>query len=459
MLTKMQRNWFVITLLGATFAMSISQSALTTAYPSIMQQFGLTAQTVQWLTTGFMLMMTIMMPVSPWLIANFKFKALFNTILVTFIIGTLMAVLAPTWPILIVGRLIEGIAVGALFPTFQSVLLTITPEAQRGQVMGKAGLIMGSALATGPVISGVVLQYLNWHALFGVFLVVLTAMLVLAQFFMKNVMPLKPYKLDWLSTISLVGFAGLIYAINALTAKEWGMAGLIGIISIGLIAVFVQRQLKLEHPLLDIRVFKSALFTKSVFLTGLSYIGLIVTTVLMPLYYQVILHLPVLASGLLMVPAAVGLSLLNPRSGKMLDRFGPKRTVMTGLMMMLVGFGLLALPLAQHSLVKALVAAMIIEGGNAFAMMPAVTFGANAIPKDLITHGTAVTTTVRQMLGSLGVMAATTILMLASQHSDHVAMSMRGFTVTFLSFMVFEIIGLLVTLTLPSQNKTNETKA
>lgn len=142
----------------------------------------------------------------------------------------------------------------------------------------------------------------------------------------------------------------------------------------------------------------------------------------------------------------------------MLDHFGPKRTVMTGLSMMLVGFGILALPIAQHSLVKALVAAMIIEGGNAFAMMPAVTFGANAIPKDLITHGTAVTTTVRQMLGSLGVMAATTILMLASQHSDHVAMSMHGFTVTFLSFMVFEIIGLLVALTLPSQNKMNATK-
>ncbi|QBO36674.1 MFS transporter [Periweissella cryptocerci] len=450
-LTKTQRTWFMITLLGATFSMSISQSALATAYPSIMKQFELTAGTVQWLTTGFMLLMTIMMPISPWLLANFKFKPLFNMILLTFIIGTLMAVLAHSWNILLVGRLIEGIAVGALFPTFQSVLLAITPEAERGQVMGKAGLVMGSALATGPIVSGVVLQYLSWRALFGVFLVILILILILAQFFMRNVTSLKPYKLDWLSTVTIIGFAGLIYAINMLTAKAWSSALIVGGISIILTGIFIYRQLHMDAPLLDIKVFKSSVFTKSVFLTGISYIGLIVTTVLMPLYYQVILHLPILASGLLMVPAAVGLSLLNPRSGKMLDYLGAKKTVMTGLGMMIVGFGLLALPFGQLSLWKSLIAAMIIEGGNAFAMMPAVTFGANTLTASQIPHGTAITTTVRQMLGSLGVMVAMAILTVVSQAERQVDMAVQGFHVAFISFMIIELIGVIVTITLPNK--------
>lgn len=127
--------------------MSISQSSLSTAYPAFMKAFGLGADIVAWLTTGFMLVMTLMIPVSPWLLHNVTFQRLFQAIELIFAIGTGLCIWAPSFTVLMIGRLLEAIAVGIIFPSFQTVLLTITPHSERGRVMGTAGLVMGSALA------------------------------------------------------------------------------------------------------------------------------------------------------------------------------------------------------------------------------------------------------------------------------------------------------------------------
>ena len=121
--------------------MSISQSALSTAYPALMHFFTVDAATIQWLTTGFMLMMYVMMPVSPWLLNNISFKHLYLSVLALFGVGTLMIIFAPTFWLALLGRLLEATAVGILFPSFQTVLMTITPKDKRGQTMGAAGLV------------------------------------------------------------------------------------------------------------------------------------------------------------------------------------------------------------------------------------------------------------------------------------------------------------------------------
>lgn len=157
-LTGRRRFWFIFTLLLGTWTMSISQSSLSTVYPTFMRDFGISASTVQWLTTGFMLTMVVMMPISPWLLNNIGFKKLFLAVLVLFDIGSIIIYFAPSFGVMMVGRLIKEAAVGVLFPSYQSILLTITPEEKRGSTMGVAGLVMGSALASGPIISGVVLK-------------------------------------------------------------------------------------------------------------------------------------------------------------------------------------------------------------------------------------------------------------------------------------------------------------
>ncbi|ERL64880.1 LmrB [Schleiferilactobacillus shenzhenensis LY-73] len=150
-----QRLAFITTLLLGTFGMSISQSSLSTAYPTLMREFAIPASMVQWLTTGFMLVMCLLIPTSPWLLHNVPFKKLFVGVVLIFSAGTVLCIVAPTFWLLVLGRMLEAVAVGIIFPSYQSVLLIITPTARRGSVMGLAGLIMGSALAVGPIVSGV----------------------------------------------------------------------------------------------------------------------------------------------------------------------------------------------------------------------------------------------------------------------------------------------------------------
>ncbi|HBP97656.1 multidrug efflux MFS transporter [Leuconostoc lactis] len=401
---------FAIILLAIAFTMSISQSTMTTAYPVLMRNFQVDAGTVQWLTTGFMVAMTLVMPVSPWLLNNVTLRTLLNGIVAVFLTGTAVAMLATRFEGIIIGRLLEGLAVGALFPTFQSVILENTATAQRGVTMGVVGLVMGSALAVGPIISGVVLQWVSWRALFVLFFVILLGLIAFGQPLIQNTHVMQPSRFDWLSALSLIGFGGVLYAISSI--ETLGMNWLWWVILLGsfcLLALFVIRQRQLAQPFLDLSVLRYRGYIPGLLLTGISYSGLIIATVIMPLFYQRIFHITPMWSGLLMVPAAVFLSQLNPRTGRLLNQIGLKKLVYIGMTMMMVGYAGLAL-FGTQSWVVGLLAALLLEGGNAFVMMPAVTAANNVLPEALVSHGTALITTMRQVIGAASVVVATLLI-------------------------------------------------
>ncbi len=438
-----QRRWFVFTLLMGTFTMSISQSALSTAYPTLMRYFQIPASTVQWLTTGFMLIMCVMMPVSPWLLSNIGFKSLFLAVLAIFDLGTLLIIVAPTFWLVLLGRAMEAVGVGILFPSYQTVLLSITPRTERGSVMGVAGLVMGSALAVGPIISGLVLRVTTWQGLFVTFLLIITAVLLVGFGTIKNVLPSSQSALDWLSVVSLVGFIGILYVVNLIgqPAVNWGAAAVFLAVSLVAVVGFAVRQFRLTTPLLDLRVFAVRQFNVGAWLTSFSYIALIVVTIIWPLYYQEALGVSPFISGMALVPGAVALSLLNPVTGRLADRLGFKTVLLIGMLMILLGWGMVALIPGRLPLWAMMGVAMLIEGGNAFVMMPAVTLGADALPDHLVAHGTAVITTMRQLLGSTGVAVATLVL------------AAGGFRLVFWSFFVLELVGLGLALTLKERRQ------
>lgn len=401
---------FAIILLAIAFTMSISQSTMTTAYPVLMRNFQVDAGTVQWLTTGFMVAMTLVMPVSPWLLNNVTLRTLLNGIVAVFLTGTAVAMLATRFEGIIIGRLLEGLAVGALFPTFQSVILENTATAQRGVTMGVVGLVMGSALAVGPIISGVVLQWVSWRALFVLFFVILLGLIAFGQPLIQNTHVMQPSRFDWLSALSLIGFGGVLYAISSI--ETLGMNWLWWAILLGsfcLLTLFVIRQRQLAQPFLDLSVLRYRGYIPGLLLAGISYSGLIIATVIMPLFYQRVFNITPMWSGLLMVPAAVFLSQLNPRTGRLLNQIGLKKLVYIGMAMMMVGYAGLAL-FGTQSWVVGLLAALLLEGGNAFVMMPAVTAANNVLPESLVSHGTALITTMRQVIGAASVVVATLLI-------------------------------------------------
>lgn len=454
------RLLFVMILLLGSFTMSISQSSISTAYPTLMQSFQIDASTVQWLTTGFMLIMCVMMPVSPWLLNNVKFKQLFIMILVIFDLGTLIVVMAPNFTIMMIGRALEAVAVGILFPSYQSVLLYITPKEKRGTTMGFVGLVMGSALASGPILSAIVLHFAAWRGLFVVFMVIITVLLVVSLFAIKNVMPQTERHLDIVSVILSCGLIGILYAVNLLGKGHVniGFTSLVLVISLLMIIGFVIRQFKLSEPLLQLRVLKNFNYNLSVGLTGASYVALIVVTIIFPLYYQDVLGVSKTVSGLALAPGAIFLSLLNPLTGKLADKIGFKSTMLVGMVMILAGWLTLTVSGSHLGLLAMMVVAAIIEGGNAFVMMPAVTMGANSLPKDLISDGTAVLTTFRQILGSTGVLVATLILSNVmnsnlKQGMSHIVAQIGGYHAVFLTFFIIELVGLGMALMLKNTRK------
>ncbi|MFC6202293.1 MFS transporter [Lactiplantibacillus nangangensis] len=459
-LTGRRRFWFIFTLLTGTWTMSISQSSLSTVYPTFMRDFGISASTVQWLTTGFMLTMVVMMPISPWLLNNIGFKKLFLTVLVLFDIGSIIIYFAPSFTIMMVGRLIKAAAVGVLFPSYQSILLTITPESQRGSTMGLAGLVMGSALASGPIISGVVLKFTDWHGLFLVFITVATILIFLSFVTIQDVMVSKPSKLDLISILMLLGFAGILYVVNEIGKPDvnWTLGWGLLIVSIIAVAYFTYRQFHLKTPLLELRVLKTFNYDLAIFLTAISYIALIVVTIIFPLYYQGVLKVSPFISGLSLVPGAVFLSILNPLTGRLAEKFGYKQIMLFGMAMIVVGWLILALITTKLNLLTMILIAALIEGGNAFVMMPAVTLGANSLPDRLISHGTAVITTVRQILGSAGVAVATLLLsnVTAAQLKAGVptmTANLQGYHVVFWTMLGVEIVGFVLALLLRDERQ------
>lgn len=454
-LTGRRRFWFIFTLLTGTWTMSISQSSLSTVYPTFMRDFSISASTVQWLTTGFMLTMVVMMPISPWLLNNIGFKKLFLAVLVLFDAGSIIIYFAPNFAIMMIGRLIKAAAVGVLFPSYQSILLTITPEEKRGSTMGIAGLVMGTALASGPIISGVVLKFTDWHGLFAVFITVATVLILLSFATIKDVLISKPSKLDLLSIVTLLGFAGILYVVNQIGKANVNWPLNIGLLVVSIVAVayFTYRQFHIQTPLLELRVLKTFNYDLAIFLTAISYVALIVVTIIFPLYYQGVLKVSPFVSGMALVPGAVFLAILNPLTGRLAEKIGYKQIMLLGMTMIVLGWLILALVSAQLNLWTMILLAALIEGGNAFVMMPAVTLGANSLPNELISHGTAVITTVRQILGSAGVAVATLVLsnVTASQlraGMPRLAASLTGYHTVFWMMFGIEVVGLILALLL-----------
>ncbi|MCD7133176.1 MFS transporter [Limosilactobacillus balticus] len=469
---RYSRFWFILTLLVGTFTMSISQSSLSTAYPTLMNAFGISASTVQWLTTGFMLVMCVSMPISPWMLNNMSFKTMFIGALGLFDIGSLMIVLTPSaWGIngfwfMMIGRAMEAFAVGVLFPSYQTVLLEITPKEERGSTMGIAGLVMGSALACGPIVSGIVLKFFSWKSLFVLFMLVISIIILMAASgLIQDVMERHETNLDWLSVILLVGLIGIMYVVDQAgkTNPAWGINTVIFIVSLIAVIWFCIRQLHLKHPLLELRVLKTFNYDLAILLTSISYIALIVTTIIFPLYYQGVLKVSPFVSGMALVPGAVFLSILNPLSGKLADKIGFKPTMLVGMFMIIIGWVAGLIVLNHLSLLGMILCAMVIEGGNAFVMMPAVTLGANALPDELVPHGTAVITTVRQVLGSAGVTISTLILTVATTNalqrgSSAQVASLHGYHLVFIGMIITELIGLVLAFMLKNTNKEKSTK-
>ncbi len=383
--------------------MSLSLSGLAPVNAELMKEWQVSASTIQWLTTIFMLTMAIAMPLTPWLFNNVPFKRLFISLLLLFIIGTGLLVAADCFVVALIGRVFQALALGVLFPTYQTALLLITLLPKRGMIMGLAGLIMSFSIAAGSFLTAIAMNYLSWQALFLLYFSLSVLFLILGMFVMTNIAKVKHEGLDKLSVICSLGFAGILYIVNCLKSShfnegEW----LILIASLILTALFFWRQFHIDTPLLNFESLKYIDFDICLLLSGIAYSSLIMVTTVFPMYYQDVLRVSSMQSGIALFWPALILALLNPAVGYLTDRCGFKEIMLIGMVLVAGSYVLLAIKSKQLGLGGLIVLTIMTEAGTGFVMMPATTYAINVLPKNMMSHGTAIVTTVRQLMGSLG---------------------------------------------------------
>lgn len=216
------RKTIVILLLTGAFISILNQTTMITAIPPIMNEMHVSANTAQWLTTVFMLVNGVMIPVTAFLIERFTTRQLFISAMSIFAFGTLIAGIAPNFSVLLLGRIIQSGGAGIMMPLMQTVLLLIYPVHKRGAAMGLVGLVIQFAPAIGPTISGWMINAYSWRVMFFVILPIALLLIGIATRTMQNVTDLTRPRVDILSIIlSSFGFGGLLYGFTSAGNFGW----------------------------------------------------------------------------------------------------------------------------------------------------------------------------------------------------------------------------------------------
>ena len=322
-----------ILLIGAFVAL-LSNTLLNIALPSIMKEFDITASTVQWLTNGYMLVNGIMIPSTAFLIQRYSVRKLFLTAMTLFTIGTITAGFSPVFALLLIGRMIQASGAAIMMPLLMNVLLTSFPIEKRGGAMGIMGLVMIFAPAIGPTLSGWIIEHYSWPMLFHIISPIALLVLIFAFFKLNDKKEKVVIKLDVLSIIlSSIGFGGVLYGCSTAGNKGWDDPQVYITLIVGVIAliVFILRQLKLEQPMLDFRIYKYPMFALGSAISITLNMALFSAMLLMPIYLQNLRGISPLDSGLLMLPGAIIMGIMSPITGKLFDKFGAKILALVGL--------------------------------------------------------------------------------------------------------------------------------
>lgn len=446
---------FVVLLSGA-FITILNQTLLATALPPIMEDLNIGESTVQWLQSIFMLVNGIMIPITAFLIGKFTTRRLFLTAMTIFAAGTLVAAIAPTFSVLLMGRVLQGAGAGIMMPLLQTILFLLFPIEQRGKAMGYFGLVIAFAPAIGPTLSGFLVDQYPWRSVFYVVLPFAVFTIIAAYFLLKNVTKTTDPTMDYLSIVlSTFGFGGLLYGFSIAGTGGWAHANVLIALIVGAISLtwFILRQLKLDEPILEFRVFKYGVFTMSTALGMIVFASMIGTTVILPLFMQTMLGFSAFHSGLMLLPGAIVMGIMNPVTGTLFDKYGAKWLLISGFVVVTSTTFVFANLTEETTFAFLATLNAVRMFGIAMVMMPSTTLGLNELPNHLISHGTAMNNTFRQMSGSIGTAVLVTVMVTAEINNGTVAGQIHGVNVSFMVAGFISIAGLILAILIKDPRK------
>ncbi|HEX7021897.1 MAG TPA: MDR family MFS transporter, partial [Trueperaceae bacterium] len=459
----------IFILLIATFAVILNETIMNVALPTLMMELGIGANTVQWLSTAFLLTMAVVIPMTGFILQRYSTRTVFMTAMGLFSLGTLIAGSAPGFPVLLAGRIVQATGTAMMLPLLMTTILALVPPARRGGVMGTVSIVISVAPAIGPTVSGLILQALPWRFMFLFVLPVALLVLAFGAWRLVNVGETRRSSIDILSVaLSALGFGGFVYGVSragegpgAWSHPEVVTAVVVGGISL---ALFVWRQLALQRknrPLLDLRAFRYPMFSLSVALIMIAMTALFGAAILLPIYLQNVRGFGSLPTGLLLLPGGVLMGVMAPLVGRLFDRHGPVVLTSTGAALIALTLWRFSTLTATTSVGLLLVLHLIFSLGLSLLFTPVMASGLNPLPRRLHSHGSALMSTLQQVAGAVGmallitVMTTRTAAHLQREAPPQVAQA-AGLQAAFAVAAAFALVALVLALFLRSTTPSEE---
>jgi EmrB/QacA subfamily drug resistance transporter len=399
-----KRMLIFVNIIISCIACSMLATALNTALPPIVKELNISVTTGQWLTSGYSLAMAIMMPMTAFLINRFKTKKLYCTAIGIFICGLLICALAPTFPIMMIGRVVQAAGNGMLTSMAQVITLTIFPPEKKGTAMGWYGLSVGAAPVIAPTLAGLVVDSVGWRMIFYAALVIMAVSLIYAIFVMDDVIDVRKSKFDFLSfVLSAFAFGGITLGIGNIGSYGISAQTLVPL-AVGIVGgiFFAYRQLHTEQPFLDIRILRNRDYTISVIGSMLLYFIMMGSSILLPLYVQNILGKSATISGLVALPGSLAMAIISPFAGKIFDKLGIKSLLICGSVCLIISNFLMGFISLDTGVWVMAVLNIIRSIAIGCLMMPLVTWGAGSLDSTKTSHATALLTSLRTISGAIG---------------------------------------------------------
>ena len=397
-----------ILLLGGT-VVSFNNSALNPAIPVFMSVFDVDIIIAGWVLNAYMLSMSVGLMLSGYLNKRFAFKPVYSSAVLGFMLGSVLGMLAPSMPIVIVARALQGFSGGLIIPLSIGMLYQIYPQHKHGRVMALWGIFIMMSLAFGPLIGAYLVEQFAWWTLFAATIPLSALVIVMVWLFLPQ---FRSPTIN--SSFDMVGFVSLLVWLLALmtwlsTLKTDFQVNLANVIDTGLLAilflmffviwwVYERRQ---NQPLLNVHLFTNEIYLHSTIISVTQTLGLMVGLLLLPILIQEVMGESALWTGVILMSATLMSSITTHFAGKRVDRHGARGIVILGILISSSSMLMLAWCVYQPTF-WVLMVVMSVQGvGVGLAYLPTITVGFSNLSKEVVTEGAALNNISRRIVSTV----------------------------------------------------------
>lgn len=409
------RTWKIAAVVGAAAFMAMLDSTVVNlALASIARDFGRPLSLIQWVATGYLVALAVSLPTAGWLGRRYGYGRVWSVSVACFVVTSGLCGLAQGSSTLIVARLLQGLAAGVMVPAGQAVIGSTTRSDQLGRVMGTLGLVIALGPAVGPGIGGFLLEIMSWRWLFWINIPIGIVALAASWGLVPRGTVNARLPLDRIGFV-LIGF-GLPLFLYGATRFGSGSVSLSAAITVAIGAIltigFVLTELRIQYPLIDLRLLHRRLFSAATVTSGLSGANMYGGLLLLPLYLQLETHQTVGETGLMLLVMGLGSAAILPIAGTLTDRYGASRIAMAGagiLIVTTIPFVILPGQLSTSALIVLLLSRGV---GIALAQMPAMTAAYASVTTEQMGDATTLVNMVQRIGGAIGAVGVVILLTL-----------------------------------------------